>query len=310
MLQDLQKVLDVLLILEPNRDPLSFPVRIVETVVGDVVHTHMIGTSDKDANWTHVREISLAELLARPTCPDTCEQKSTRWTIVDALTDYDLQVAANELLEWQEISPLNDNDHEQIVAKITDLDSFVDLGFEYVTYEESLYESFSQTCIGDHPETYEDILLEEHQRTVDELGELKKRTLGCVRGLDLLAAKAQELFGIERDETDTITMFGRCAVNLNANPIEEERFRIAHAARMAYQDFSDLYSSTLTIAPRWVAELVRACTPAAVQSSLYPVGMYDEVTIETAITLWRDSDDAVLSNFDAAVQAADRLIRG
>ncbi len=295
--------------LEPDRVPSTVEVYVVidDTAPppqATLVANHYVDHPDEDTP-SGITTVPLTELHRFDL------QASGPWKLRDtgiaaAVTEPELSEAMQELAELRRIRPL-ENDAASIVANLSDIDAVTALAGEYVEYEEQLFNQLNDSVQPTRPERYDAVLTAETRRVVVELETIRAATIGSARTLDLIARYAADTHRITRNDEPVLVALGP---KRRWGSDTETADEVVAALWIALHGTEGLYSRTLTIVPRWVADLFGAAhdsyllsTPRAPETITGPV-------LEIAKRLWEEADrqvDAVYAEFDVAVAAARAL---
>lgn len=306
-MKNLASLLSVLRMLEPDLDPYTVKIAMLEQRDDSEAVTHLHPTTAPQPDPAVV-EMTIGALEQIP-CVFTCAKQFEAIDICFSIVDSELRDAAAELETWSNLRPLQDNNPDVIIEDVDSVEKLVMLGHEFERYDVFFYETMSESCTYEHPHRYDATLNDAHRRVVDEMDALKAGTLGSAKALDLLAAAALRDHGISRDETLVrVVLETDLPLRQFGTTVDQKLMDLARTARLIYQSPDNTYSAALVELPAWVGQLIAACTPTSIGSSFYPKDTTDPVVFDTAKTLWSEASDGILGTFDHAFEAATRLI--
>jgi hypothetical protein len=322
----MQSVIDLVLQLEPGRDLDTFHVSVYTTpLVADPdhenfptgeLHTFERPVDDPTTKAGRYRSISLrdleAEMRSGHWCDRNrhaeCDQTSDRYLfnyLSHGLIEADLSDALSILTTLVNLPP--ENDAEQIMDGIETAEQLSSLGFDFIRFESSVIDEFNFYPVEFVNPRYNDVINAAVGDVFEEVDLLRKQTIGSEQAFDIHARCAAEQYGIMRDNSLVHVVIGPAEVQ-PSNEDDEKLVAYANMVRLALSGSDALYSNQFTTAPRWVVELIRRCSPSSIRSQLYPEGTVTTRVLETAITLWKDADTGVLSDFDKAIIAATKIL--
>ena len=294
--------------LEPTRDPRTTTVLIAGCDRDPAHHHPYPGGYDQKPDLPALRTVTLGAAAQLPLLELENHDPVTRVEqILHALTDRRLSDAALAVRSFQGIAPL-ENDDKEILAKMISVSDLDSLAYEYLKYEEDVYEMLSDYGITDESNPYVAAINAEMTRVCDELEQIRRLTLGSARAREILSGEARVRLGDELDTTPVYTVIQRPILNQErTEPGKSSESSWAVPIWLAFQDTNGLYADTLTTLPRWAVDLLREVAPRTIGSVPYPVHATDAGLIETAEALWVGG--GCYQHFDDAMRAAEAVLQ-
>lgn len=320
----LLRVIELVTYLEPDRGASATDVVVHTATIDNKVHHHLVGLANqKDIHViaartnSSVQPVALEQLASFELCGNDHEGAVSVGDVIDAFTNRELGIAAFELDELKDTNP-GDQDIEKILSRLSDIARLASLCREFNDFEDSVYDHLSQISYGDHPEEYSQRLTPEYSRIMEELEKVRTDTIASPTAVEILAEYASTTYKIVRDETPVLAVHKPSAITTLHTETEAVMISLyIGAVRSAFIGTSGNYQTLLGTMPLWAVELIKALDADSIASQLYRPDQLDPVVAETAQSLWNESrmhdgieNTSVLSDFDSAVRAAERLIVG
>jgi hypothetical protein len=342
-----ERVIDLVQLFEPNRELSSFAV-LVRTLPDGFqqgVDIHLL-ESGKDVARNHdgiYQTVPLSELFEKMQYGHWCTRTrhikcdgmksgtlqvhhiAQALTILEPVTDEtgfeedttssttlgaDAGELADAVMSANTLRTLRPEEDPAIVmARVRSEADLSNLVYEFLRYESNLFVSMPWDESEYSNTWYNEVVSSEQDQVIEAMETFRRETIGSEKAFDILAAFGVNRFGLTRDET----LVHAVITSSSAGSLLEDDDLLAaygNAIRVCLGGSDDLYSTTVTTAPRWVVELIRCCCPSMIRSKLYDSDKLSAKVLETAKTLWSDAEGNEFVEFDKAVEAAARLLVG
>jgi len=226
-------------------------------------------------------------------------------TFIEALEDRSLAIVLQEYRALVRIEP-KDNNVEAIVSNINSLEDILSLSYEYIEYEEYIFDIFSQVGYEFSSILHEKIINNEVERILEEMKILKYQTLGCNKSLAILKDIASKDYHIDTGD-ESLYLVDAGGLEYCREGCSDRNYQIACALWFTLSDTDGIYQNKIRSLPIWAIELLKLVLPKAVKSNIYKESAQDTSVFKTAEELY--SDGGLYQEFDIAYQAAKSLLK-
>ena len=226
-------------------------------------------------------------------------------TFIEALDDRSLAILLQEYISLERVKPI-DNDIESIVSNINSLEDILSLSYEYIEYEEYIFDIFSQVGYEFSSLLHETVINKEIERILAEMRTLKQQTLGCGKSIAILKDIAIKDFNIDISQ-ESLYLVDAGGLEYCREGSSERNYHIASALWFTLLETEGIYQTKIRSLPIWAIELLRFVLPKALKSSNYHLSALDTTVFKTAEEL--NADGGLYQEFDMAYQAANYLLK-
>jgi hypothetical protein len=226
-------------------------------------------------------------------------------TFIEALDDRSLAILLQEYISLEKVKPI-DNDIEAIVSNINSLEDILSLSYEYIEYEEYIFDIFSQVGYEFSSLLHETVINKEIERILAEMKILKLQTIGCAKSISILKDIAIRDFNIDSSQ-EGLYLVDAGGLEYCREGSSERNYQIASALWFTLLETDGIYQTKIRSLPIWAIELLRFVLPRALKSSNYQLSALDTTIFKTAEEL--NADGGLYQEFDMAYQAAKYLLK-
>ena len=226
-------------------------------------------------------------------------------TLIEALEDRSLAIVLQEYRSLARIKP-KDNDVDTIVSNINSLEDILSLSYEYIEYEEYIFDIFSQVGYEYDSFMHEKIVNNEIERILAEMKNLKYQTVGCVKSLAILKDIAAKDYNIDTGD-ESLYLVDAGGLEYCREGSSDRNYQVASALWFTLLDTDGIYQTKIRSLPIWAIELLKLVLPKVVKSSIYKESAQETNIFKTAKELY--ADGGLYQEFDIAYQAADSLLK-
>ena len=262
---------------------------------------------DHTQQISEMKTVSLDKLVLEDIYPLTSSNNSEHDldSFIEALEDRSLAILLQEFRSLAGIKA-TDQDIKSIVNNINNIDDIVALSYDYIEYEDYIFDILARVGYEYPSLVYEDIINKEAKRIVEELNELKSETLGCEKAVAILKEIAKKDYNIDTCKPGLNLVFAG-SLQDSREGVTDENFQLANALWFVFLDTDGVYENKIRSLPIWAIELFKLILPNALKSSSYLQEIKESEVFQTALDL--NKDGGLYSDFDTAFEAANSLLK-
>ena len=284
-----------------------------------LVEIKLVKLNSKKENWflynqfdhtqkiSEIKTVTLDKLELSDIYPYTSSnnQEHDLDTFIEALEDRSLAILLQEFRSLASIKAI-DQDIKSIVSNINSIDDIVALSYEYIEYEDYIFDVLAQVGYQYDSAFYEAIIDKEAKRIVGELKELKSETLGCKKAIDILKEIAKKDYNIDTANQD-LNLVHAGSLEYSREGVTDKNYQLASALWFVFLDTDGVYENKIRSLPGWAIELFKLILPNALKSSSYLEEIKESDVFKTALDL--NEDGGLYADFDIAFEAANSLLK-
>ena len=262
---------------------------------------------DHTQQISEMKTVSLDKLVVEDIYPFTSSANDEHDlnSFIEALEDRSLAILLHEFRSLASIKA-SDQDINSIVSNINNIDDIVALSYEYIEYEEYIFDILARVGYEYPSLVHEEIINKEVKRIVGELKELKSETLGCEKAVAILKEIAKKDYNIDTCNPG-LNLVHAGSLEYSREGVTDEKYQLASALWFVFLDTDGVYENKIRSLPIWAIELFKLILPNAMKSSSYLEEIKESDVFKTALDL--NEDGGLYADFDTAFEAANALLK-